>query len=352
MNTNIAKNIIRTFEKRYKGFGKIELADEEIEMARSVKELFVLILIKGVENINKRGMYTTYVDRNEQELSSPRGKINIEKTISKMSMQKGKIVCDYQEYTIDNRLNKVIKCEVLKIQNDKDINEDVKSYVRKRINLLNGIDVTDSYIDRIIGGVSGIARVARTMGNGTRNYKPVIRIIIELENGRKKHSIYKSINISDSEVKSYAICQHLIYEIANDVAERDSCKRRGNTIETYEKYDNGDVDNKRVSAYIGEKYAIIFDTCIYEEDSREKFMKKQMRNLELAREALDIQQEYGVKCAVATMNLCGDDKLLLIRDKDTIVVNDIVICNEYIDLKDNYNIIENKVVSVYKQFMK
>ena len=86
-----------------KGYKKIET--EEFE---NVSELLSEILIIGVSKQIKQGLVKDYSDISE-DVSSPKGKINITESINTLSFIKGKLNCTYDEFSLNCYLNQILK---------------------------------------------------------------------------------------------------------------------------------------------------------------------------------------------------------------------------------------------------
>ena len=78
------------------------------EEFHNVAELCASILIKGVSLQLKRGLGKEYISRTEA-LSSPRGKIDITESVKTLSMQRKKLVCVYDDFSVNSYMNQIIK---------------------------------------------------------------------------------------------------------------------------------------------------------------------------------------------------------------------------------------------------
>ena len=69
-------------------------------------ELLSAILCRGVATQIKRGLIREYVAI-EEPLSSPRGKIEVAKSVKQLTIRNKQLVCSYDEYSINayNRLD-------------------------------------------------------------------------------------------------------------------------------------------------------------------------------------------------------------------------------------------------------
>lgn len=74
----------------------------------NANELYTAILIKGVSNQIKRGLHYEYIEKQEA-LTMVRGKIDISESISNLDILNKKLSCVYDECSINNYLNQIIK---------------------------------------------------------------------------------------------------------------------------------------------------------------------------------------------------------------------------------------------------
>lgn len=85
--------------------GYKQVATEEFD---NVAELCAAILIKGMSLQIKRGLGKEYVVQSEP-LSSLRGKIDISASVKQQSMLKKQLVCNYDEFSVNSYLNRIIR---------------------------------------------------------------------------------------------------------------------------------------------------------------------------------------------------------------------------------------------------
>jgi 5-methylcytosine-specific restriction enzyme subunit McrC len=82
--------------------------DMETEPFENIEELCTAILVKGMSSQIKRGVRCAYISETEA-LASPKGRIDIAETLRTFSLQKRKLVCSYDEYSVNSYLNRIIK---------------------------------------------------------------------------------------------------------------------------------------------------------------------------------------------------------------------------------------------------
>jgi len=77
---------------------------EEFEYAG---DLLADILEKGISHQIKRGLGREYV-RQADALVSPRGKIDVSASVKRMTMLKKRLICEFDEFTVNAYLNQVL----------------------------------------------------------------------------------------------------------------------------------------------------------------------------------------------------------------------------------------------------
>lgn len=88
--------------------GYKRIATEEFN---NTAELMAAILAKGIAIQLKRGLGKEYICEKE-ELSSLRGKIDITESIKTQSMIRKKMVCTYDDFSVNSTMNRIIKSTV------------------------------------------------------------------------------------------------------------------------------------------------------------------------------------------------------------------------------------------------
>ena len=92
---------------REDGYKKV--ATESFE---NTAELFAAILISGITLQVKRGLGREYIEATES-LSSPKGKLAIAESLKRQTHIKKQLVCTYDEFSINSRMNQILKSSAL-----------------------------------------------------------------------------------------------------------------------------------------------------------------------------------------------------------------------------------------------
>ena len=113
----------------------------ETESFDNTAELCAAILSKGVSKQIKRGLGRAYIPQTEA-LSSPRGKIDIADSIKTRSIEKKQLVCTYDDFTVNSRMNQIIKSTMLLLVAS-DIDRKRKKELKKLLVYFGDVDVVD-----------------------------------------------------------------------------------------------------------------------------------------------------------------------------------------------------------------
>ena len=85
------------------------IEEEEFEDAY---DLFAFLLAKNLSYQIKRGLYKEYIEH-EEDLTTIRGKLNINETMRHRAGNRRTVTCEYDELTEDNKFNRIIKSTML-----------------------------------------------------------------------------------------------------------------------------------------------------------------------------------------------------------------------------------------------
>lgn len=116
--------------------GYKQVATEDFEYA---SDLFAAILAKGINNQIKRGLSREYISKTEA-IVSPAGKINVSTSIVQNSMLKKKLVCDYDEFTENSYMNKILKTTAMLLIRCPEVSAQYKKALRKAIFYFGSVD--------------------------------------------------------------------------------------------------------------------------------------------------------------------------------------------------------------------
>ena len=120
-------------EDRYR-----DMATEEFENAA---ELCAAILVKGISTQLKRGLGREYIEQTEA-LASPRGRIEVSESLKTMSIQRKRLVCSYDEFSVNSYLNRILKT-TMEVLLRADISKSRKKELRKLLVYFTDVETLD-----------------------------------------------------------------------------------------------------------------------------------------------------------------------------------------------------------------
>ena len=116
-----------------------EIASEKFE---NIEDMFSAILSKGLAQQLKQGLYREYISVNE-DLSTLRGKIDITASIKLKLQKKRTLSCEYDEMSVNNRFNQIIKSTVLLLIKQPSVSLKHKNELKKEILYFSEVDTID-----------------------------------------------------------------------------------------------------------------------------------------------------------------------------------------------------------------
>lgn len=95
----------------------------------------------GIGKLIRSGFHRSYIGQ-EEELSTLRGKINVQESVTKFSMQRRKLVCNYDEYSTNDIFNQILKYTIERLIKNPNISDITKANLKKQRMFFADIDET------------------------------------------------------------------------------------------------------------------------------------------------------------------------------------------------------------------
>ena len=108
----------------------------------NVYDLFAEILSKGVSYLLKQGLHKEYILK-EDTLTTLKGKLNLPGTIREKISQRTRLVCEYDELTINNVFNQIIKTTVNVLISKSDVKNERKNNLKRLMLFFGNVDDID-----------------------------------------------------------------------------------------------------------------------------------------------------------------------------------------------------------------
>lgn len=137
----LIKNIYYMLSYAYQVLREQGIRETDVESFDNVQKLCAEILIKGVTVQIKRGLGRGYIPETET-LSSVRGKIGVSESLKTQSIIRRRLVCTYDEFSTDTKLNRIIKTTLMILMKG-DITPAQKKEIRKLLVFFDEVNLID-----------------------------------------------------------------------------------------------------------------------------------------------------------------------------------------------------------------
>ena len=113
----------------------------DMEQCEDIHDLLASLLLCGTHSLIKHGFLRSYV-RQSEEISAIRGKIDISKSVQKLSLQNAKAVCNYDEFSNNIHFNQIIKTTFLHLKRQA-LQTHIKHDISRVLMYFNEIDAVN-----------------------------------------------------------------------------------------------------------------------------------------------------------------------------------------------------------------
>lgn len=116
--------------------------DVSAEEFENVHDLFAAILDRGIARLLKQGLCREYEGCRE-DLSTIRGRIDIQGTMRNRMARKRLASCEYDELSEDNLLNRILKATAMMLIRADDVGEERRDALRREMRFFSGVGEID-----------------------------------------------------------------------------------------------------------------------------------------------------------------------------------------------------------------
>jgi 5-methylcytosine-specific restriction enzyme subunit McrC len=160
------KNLYYLFCYAWARFPEGGAVEVGVEDSPDLPNLFGRLLVRGVNQLLRRGMDRGYIGFVE-ESKSPRGRLVVGESIKRQTRTRTSVICDFDQLTVDVLHNQVIKATARMLSECQDLNENLAHelhIISKRMDQVGDIRLTSHHFRRI--------QISRNTGT----YLPLIRL--------------------------------------------------------------------------------------------------------------------------------------------------------------------------------
>lgn len=323
-------------ELRSKRFGAMDISNIE-----TLDNLYALVITTWCASIAKEGLYKEYVTIEEEELTSPRGQIDIQQTILKQSRLRGSLICNYDELSDDIYLNQVLKGTLQYFLYGEDITDDIKVTIQKTMQAFNGV----GYVD-----INYIRWKDMKFNNSTMRYKHLIEVCRNVYNERKME---KSVGLDDG-VRMYILFKKQILKyMQQKYGETDKVEifEQPYTMSNEQPFELALNRMQRMVAIKTDNQALILMVRYQDKKMLEDSKISRARLEELVNYLRTYKHDNNVKTA-GTIIYVNTDKTKLNLNPITVNnIDDYMVGETIVDIYDQWRYITNKVDDAYKYFI-
>ena len=120
-----------------------------MSLVKTIEDVYVITLCNVVNVIARRGLYKEYIRIEDSELISPKGRIDISKSVIKQTRLKGKLICSYDELSDNVLHNRIIKTVLLHMIYNKNVSKEFVYLIQKTLNNFNGLNKSIKNADSV-----------------------------------------------------------------------------------------------------------------------------------------------------------------------------------------------------------
>ena len=136
------KNVLYMYSYVWDSLNKEFKSDlDSIDDFESI-DIFTELFLKNIKNIRNKGLFKRYKLENE-EIKSIKGKIDFKNSINSLSFNSGKAFCEYDEMTVNNLHNQIIKTITFMLYKNNIKSSENRRKLLEFIHFLEGVDIIE-----------------------------------------------------------------------------------------------------------------------------------------------------------------------------------------------------------------
>lgn len=134
------KNVYYMLAYAYQSLREAEYDNVAAENFDNIHDLFAAILVRGIGNQIKRGLFRHYVDH-EEALAGLRGRIQIAESIKQQTLLRKRMICAYDEFTDNTPHNQALKSTMLLLLRSGAVKAENRNHLRKLLLYFKNVDL-------------------------------------------------------------------------------------------------------------------------------------------------------------------------------------------------------------------
>lgn len=142
-NSRAVENAYSMMKYLYSELANRRFKNMDITICQNLDDLYALIISTWSASLAKEGLYKEYVTIEGEEMTSPKGQVDLQESIIRQSQTRGSLVCNYDELSDNIYINKVLKGTMQYLLYQPEISDEVKLNIQKSLIAFNGVERTD-----------------------------------------------------------------------------------------------------------------------------------------------------------------------------------------------------------------
>jgi 5-methylcytosine-specific restriction enzyme subunit McrC len=324
------------FELRSKRFNALD-----ITKCSNIDNLYALVIATWCASLAKEGLYKEYVTIEDEELTSPKGQINIQETISRQSMKRGTIVCSYDELSEDIYLNHVLKGTLQYFLFDGNIDKVVKLEIQKTMQMFNGV----GYVD-----INYIKWKEVKFNNSTMRYKHLLELC---KTYLDEHKLIKNGNYDDDR-RLYVLFKRQVIKYL-DVTYGEDHKvdlfEMPFTLDNEPQFERTIFKTQQMVVVSNDEVSLVYMIRLQDDLMLRDSKIARIRLEEFVDYLREYKKEHKTKVFGTILYINIDERKLNLQPLTTNNVSDYMIGEVTLDIHDQWRFIINKINDAYKYFI-
>lgn len=320
--------------KRFRNF--------DITGIKTIDDLYAAVIARWCTSIAKEGLYKEYVEVENEELTSPKGQINIQMSMALQTRSRGTLICSYDELSENIYINHVLKGALQYLLYDSEIDKEVKNSVQKAMQLFNGVE----YVD-----INFIHWKDIKFNNNNIRYKNLIEVCKNVVTERK---LEKASELDDNKRLYLLFKKQIIKWYKVKYGETDDVElfeQPYTMIENEPYFETRMHPSQRLIAIKNERQALLICVRLQDEKLLDDATLGRKQANEMVKYLREYMKTYKIKVSGCLVYVNTDDKKLNLNPITINVIDDFVVGETTVDIHDQWRFISNKLEDTYKYFI-
>ncbi len=133
------KNIFHMLSYAYQDLREAGFSSVGAEEFENIHDLFAAILVRGVGNQIRRGLFRDYIPH-EESLSCPRGRILLSESVKGQTIPRRRLICSFDEFTVNSPHNRVLKSTMLLLLRHGNVRAENRKRLRRLLQFFHVVD--------------------------------------------------------------------------------------------------------------------------------------------------------------------------------------------------------------------